>query len=1245
MEGMSLNILENFYDHRLEEDIPDYQMMRQVDAVDNTLNSGLQRSRFIEDWQVQDNDPHFEDLLEHDPDAAAFQRPLQREQPLYEADYGYSYGGNDDSASQTHSISAAFAPGVQAKMREDAMQQRDLHQSRLFAEAEEVLSESGDHPSYPEHEEDHNLSNATDNSNMALSQESSVLSAYGGGTMRLQPLKQISKPNNNDGRANNLTISRIFFGAPRHESPEPVELVSMTDREQQHQSQQTNADLLNSMEDSKISALGASQMTQSFGAQDHSMGQVDLTRSRFSSLYDEEDVEYYRQLYSEQFNPTIAPNAAAENTVDIELQSNSRSTKPTGNLAVGSNPRVPQDTDRPIPAVVQPGLSQDALRELHQLDVAWEKIDHSASQDDIFPSHHVNKQANRLQPRYTGSDGQPMNATILALSEEVRKQQHSALPFQVEQEARWYVPESQIDIKTHYIPVVSAATGRDVVSNGMTEDHRPPSERELSTKVFVQLAGNFKLRLHEGKQWQQTVTLQARNVPVGTGEAISHANVSGDRREKGGKSVSFGPAVMLDAESPKAAHLTAGDVQQVKKPALFPPAGKRSRGPNQAPSGVTQSGPSDAGSSNLMQQQQQHSKLVPLDERYSLDIFLKHIMVQVSIYDHPVALVTTGPALSSRGLRIDQMQIASTKETEAGDGWRDFDATRDEDGRTVFSITSTTQQTTTRSTAGMGTTTTQLNTLPQHLDLSTLPHERITVSVQEFLVTFGHSNATSTSNAILPNQRRKKVLGYWKSSQHPRDQAQPMVKLTLLGYRDASRTAPQLLSAAARNERGLQLSNNSSEYRVHGFALPLRLFLSDEVVRFLKQIVDENKPTSSSAGSNSTASAAAATSNAPEAKAGGEFTDAYFQQVTLAALALKIDYRASAVNLRALQQGDYLQLLNIFPIDGLEITLAAQKVQGVDGSAQLADILLRHWVHDIYANQLHRVLSGAAPLKSLSNIGKDLQGLLYIPAAQLPRTKPANSDNKNGPSTAADITRRQQSQHQHQHHRGGSASTSTSAGGQHSNQAVLRHLQKSTKTLLNTVARETLDVSHKLTMFVAQTITDLAAPESMSTSNSSNLATTVASSNGVAAIHTSSNPPGSTVTTMAATGPSNATSSSNGAVAGNTANSAARWMMEANLVQQPRGLTQGLARAYDAVSRELGVAAETIIAVPVRQYESLGPSGLITSVVRALPIAVLRPVAGIAEGLSYTILGLRNALDPETQLDEEDLWNVDLPLN
>jgi len=39
--------------------------------------------------------------------------------------------------------------------------------------------------------------------------------------------------------------------------------------------------------------------------------------------------------------------------------------------------------------------------------------------------------------------------------------------------------------------------------------------------------------------------------------------------------------------------------------------------------------------------------------------------------------------------------------------------------------------------------------------------------------------------------------------------------------------------------------------------------------------------------------------------------------------------------------------------------------------------------------------------------------------------------------------------------------------------------------------------------------------------------------------------------------------------------------------------------------------------------------------VRAVPIAVLAPIIGATEALSYTLLGIRNNMDPAKKHDEE----------
>jgi hypothetical protein len=108
----------------------------------------------------------------------------------------------------------------------------------------------------------------------------------------------------------------------------------------------------------------------------------------------------------------------------------------------------------------------------------------------------------------------------------------------------------------------------------------------------------------------------------------------------------------------------------------------------------------------------------------------------------------------------------------------------------------------------------------------------------------------------------------------------------------------------------------------------------------------------------------------------------FFQNVWFAPIELKINYEPAPVDLSALQHGDSIQLLNLFPIDSLELTLKKIKMSGLTGFGAVLSHSIEHWVKDIYANQMHRVISGTAPFRGLSNIGTGLQNLLLIPAKE-----------------------------------------------------------------------------------------------------------------------------------------------------------------------------------------------------------------------------------------------------------------------
>ncbi|KAI0336552.1 hypothetical protein GY45DRAFT_1291461 [Cubamyces sp. BRFM 1775] len=89
---------------------------------------------------------------------------------------------------------------------------------------------------------------------------------------------------------------------------------------------------------------------------------------------------------------------------------------------------------------------------------------------------------------------------------------------------------------------------------------------------------------------------------------------------------------------------------------------------------------------------------------------------------------------------------------------------------------------------------------------------------------------------------------------------------------------------------------------------------------------------------------------------------------------------------------------------------------------------------------------------------------------------------------------------------------------------------------------------------------------------------------------------------------------------------------------QPTNVKEGVKSAYKSLKRNLNSAAQTILAVPMEVYERSGNEGPVRAVVRAVPIAVLKPMIGASEAVSKTLLGLQNTLDPNIRYENEDKY-------
>jgi autophagy-related protein 2 len=80
---------------------------------------------------------------------------------------------------------------------------------------------------------------------------------------------------------------------------------------------------------------------------------------------------------------------------------------------------------------------------------------------------------------------------------------------------------------------------------------------------------------------------------------------------------------------------------------------------------------------------------------------------------------------------------------------------------------------------------------------------------------------------------------------------------------------------------------------------------------------------------------------------------------------------------------------------------------------------------------------------------------------------------------------------------------------------------------------------------------------------------------------------------------------------------------------QPTDVSQGLQHAYQSLSKNIMSAANTVLAVPTEIQASEGPHGTARAVIRAVPIAVIRPLIGFSEAFANVLVGIRNTIDPD----------------
>lgn len=309
----------------------------------------------------------------------------------------------------------------------------------------------------------------------------------------------------------------------------------------------------------------------------------------------------------------------------------------------------------------------------------------------------------------------------------------------------------------------------------------------------------------------------------------------------------------------------------------------------------------------------------------------------------------------------------------------------------------------------------------------------------------------------------------------------------------------------------------------------------------------------------------------------------FVQRVEIAAIKIKLDYKPKRVDYLALRQGKTIEMMNFFHFEASEMVLRHLVLSGVPSWAKVGDMLQEIWTPDVKANQLADFLAGINPVRSVVNVGHGVADLVLLPVAQYRKDGRLARGLQRGGTKFAKSTAMEAIK------LGARLATGT--------QVILEHAEHVLGGRIDGLPTNTSSGARSSTPTADQQARSewlLTATESSDEEDESQMSAEPVSS---------------------------------------------------KFSQQPEDVRVGLQTAYRSLSGNVRSAAETILAVPMEVYERSSEvrpfscldkaitadtfdQGPVRAVVRAVPIAVLKPMIGASEAVSKTLLGLRNTLDP-----------------
>jgi autophagy-related protein 2 len=211
-----------------------------------------------------------------------------------------------------------------------------------------------------------------------------------------------------------------------------------------------------------------------------------------------------------------------------------------------------------------------------------------------------------------------------------------------------------------------------------------------------------------------------------------------------------------------------------------------------------------------------------------------------------------------------------------------------------------------------------------------------------------------------------KMIGEWINDEHPRDDSDGVIMLKMITSHPALRVSADGKLMSDESQATLEL-------------LPLRCFFHQAAIRFMRSFfAGEESNTKSEDDEIDGDEIDGLNSDADDL----EIIPVFFTSFKVYPAKLKVDYTPEKMDVDSFRSGNYVEILNLCPLEDMVLTLQAVENHDLTGWGSVFGELASRWIEDVGKTQSHKFFTRATPVQFFSGITEgaaDLAMVLVVP--------------------------------------------------------------------------------------------------------------------------------------------------------------------------------------------------------------------------------------------------------------------------